>query len=745
MRGSAPPSAQTRMPVSMPDTKSDYALPKGYKLGEYLIEKVLGHGGFGITYLARDTQLSSMVAIKEFFPRSVASRGEEYTIRPFTSGVEDFRWGLQEFLKEAQALAKFKHNHIVRVLRFVEANGTAYMVMEYEQGESLGVYLKRSGGYLNEQMLLSVFIPVLSGLQAVHDAGLLHLDIKPDNIYLRTNGQPMLIDFGSSRQAKGESESNGKIALTPAYSAIEQYPDIGDKGPWTDVYSMGATLYRCVTGQPPADSLKRYQSVQNKQADLFVSALEYDRPIFSKHIRESIDAAMTLMAKERLQTADLLQRALMGQRVSDDGRKKIKKPSGNFRPDLITDAGSPMVVVHKKKTRGFLEKLLFFVILVPALSIFTLKLLVQFDVLSEDQVFDHVDGAQKEGSSRLTNAIDRLDAVLYQNLRIRIKPREKKAITRAVSVTETDEVPAVEPTVHPFDINKTVDKTLNGHRDEVVALTFLRGGDALASLSGGGELRLWDTITGQPLHKLGAAKQIVGAIDGSADGRLLVWSIGDTAFIYDVNLKTEDARLEKHDGNIRHVSFSPKGDLLATVTDNRTLYVWSTVTWKPVYKKGDMKWGINAIDFSQNGRLLALSDSNGKIKIFSAVNGGEIASFFGKAEGEEVLALAYSPDGRWLASSGPEQFLKLWDTGVEVKDKNIRNVVGSLKKLQFSSDSKWLLATGDDDSIQIWNVNMGEMIKMLRVPHSDISSFAVSPRGDVIAVGGSDHKISLWR
>lgn len=729
----------------MPDTKTSYVLPEGYKLGEYLIEKVLGHGGFGITYLARDTQLSSLVAIKEFFPRSVAARGDKYTIRPFTNGAEDFRWGLQEFLKEARALAKFKHNHIVRVLRFVEANGTAYMVMEYEQGESLDIYLKRSGGYLNEKMLLSVFIPVLNGLQAVHDAGLLHLDIKPDNIYLRTNGQPMLIDFGSSRQAKGESESGGKIALTPAYSAIEQYPDIGDKGPWTDVYSMGATLYRCVTGQSPADSLKRYRAVQGKQPDPFISALEYDRPIFSQHIRESIDVAMKLMAKDRPQTADLLQRALMGQRISDDGGKKIKKPSGNFRPDLVTDAGSPMVVERKKKTRGFLEKLLFFVILVPALLVFALKLLIQFDVLSEDQVFNRIDAVKKEASSRLVAAIDRLDATLYQNLRIHIKPQEKKVITQIVTVTNADETQVAKPMVIPFDINKTVNKTLNGHRDEVVALTFLRGGDVLASLSGAGELRLWDTITGLSLHKLGAAKQIVGAIDGSADGQLLVWSIGETAFIHDVTRKTEVARLEKHDGNIRHVSFSPRGDLLATVTDNKTLYVWNTATWKPVYKKSGMKWGINAIDFSQNGRLLALSDSNGKITIYSTTNGGEIAGFFGKAEGEEVLALDYSPDGRWLASSGPDQFLKLWDTGIEIKDKNISDVVGSLKKLQFSSDSKWLLATGEDADIQVWDVSKGEMIKTLKSPHSAISSFAISPRGDVIAVGGSDHKISLWR
>jgi serine/threonine protein kinase len=733
------------MSATKPESNSSYDLPEGYKLGEYLIEKVLGRGGFGITYLARDTQLSSMVALKEFFPRSVATRGDEYTIRPFTNSAEDFRWGLQEFLKEARALAKFKHNHIVRVLRFVEANGTAYMVMEYEQGESLDVYLKRSGGYLNEQMLLSVFIPVLNGLQAVHDAGLLHLDIKPDNIYLRTNGQPMLIDFGSSRQAKGSAESGGKIALTPAYSAIEQYPGIGDTGPWTDVYSMGATLYRCVIGKPPTDSLKRYQTVQGKHSDPYVSALDFDRPIFSKHIRESIDAAMMLIAEDRPQTAGLLQRALMGQRISNEGENKTKKPSGNLRPDMVLESGSPMVVVKRKKTRGFFEKLFFFAVLVPALSVFAITLLVQFGVLKEEDIFNRIDAAKKQGGSRLATSIDKLDATLYESLRISIKPRKNNVTTAPVSPAEPDKALAAKQTVFPFDINKTVSKTLNGHQDEIIALAFLHGGDALASLSGEGELRLWDTITGLPLHKLGAAKQIVGAIDGSADGQILVWSIGDKAFIYDIEKKIVIAQLPQHDGNIRHISYSPKGDLLATVTGSRMLYVWDTSTWKSVYKKGDMKGDINAVEFSKNGRLLALSDSNGEIKIFSATNGGELAGFFGKSEGEEVLALAYSPDGHWLASSGPEQFLQLWDTGIEVKDKTLNNVAGSLNKLQFSSDSKWILATGQDSSIQIWDVSKGEMKKILTAPHKSISSFALSPKGDVIAVGGSDHKISLWR
>jgi serine/threonine protein kinase len=724
--------------------QSNIALPVGYRLGEYVIESVLGKGGFGITYKARDTKLSATVAIKEYFPQAVATRAVENTIRPFASGVEDFNWGLQEFLKEAQALARFKHQHIVRVLRFVEANATAYMVMEYEQGESLDVYLKRSGGYLNEQMLLNVFIPVLSGLQAVHDAGLLHLDIKPDNIYLRSNGQPMLIDFGSARQAKTDGEQTGKIALTPAYSSIEQYPGIGETGPWSDVYSMGATLYRCITGKAPEDSLKRFQAKRAKHVDPYIPATEYDRPIYSKHIRESVDLAMGLMPEARPQSAQLLQKALMGQRITEDDGKKVIRPSGNFRPDLIPDVGSPMTYTRKKKTRSFLEKSFFAVVLVPALAIFAIKLMVQFEVISEPELFDRIDHIRDNTTKKVKAGVDGLDASLYDKWGIRIKPKQKAQVIDVASAdpAEKERAPAA---LVPFKRDKAVSHTLKGHRAEVVSLGFLHAGDALASLDREGRVRLWDTVTGQSLYRLGNAGQFVRAIAARPDGRQLAWSVAQEIYLHNIDTKKNTGKISDHDGNVHLLCYSPNGKLLAAVTDNRSIYVWQMPEAKLVHRINNLPDGINAITFSPNNRLIAMADSRGEIRIVAASNGGEIAKFFGVREGESIDALSYSPDGHWLASSGPQAFLKLWDTGIDVNDRLINDVPGALKSLQFSPDSKWLFAAGDSDVIQIWNVDKGILAKELKTEHKGLTSLLMSANGQVLATAGQDKRIRIWR
>ena len=274
-------------------------------LKEYRIERVLGAGGFGITYLARDTNLDKEVALKEYLPGELALRAPDGKVVAQGPDREaGYRWGLERFLQEARTLAKFSHPHIVRVLRYFEANATAYMVMEYEQGDSLKVVLARAP-QPPEETLKALAAPLLGGLAAVHAAGFLHRDIKPDNIFLRAEGSPVLIDFGAARQALGGETRSLTAILTPGYAPLEQYAGEGKQGPWTDLYAMGAVLFRAVTGKNPPDAVTRIKG------DMLGDRLNEVRGRYSESFLQAIEWALALDEKSRPQSVDEWKRSLL--------------------------------------------------------------------------------------------------------------------------------------------------------------------------------------------------------------------------------------------------------------------------------------------------------------------------------------------------------------------------------------------------------------------------------------------------
>jgi serine/threonine protein kinase len=279
------------------------ALQPGYRLHWYRIDHILGQGRFGITYLAHDLNLDRQVAIKEYLPIETAVREGTVFIYPLTSDRgEQYHWGLERFIAEARMLATFEHPNIVRVLNVFEANNTAYMVMGYEPGESLQDVLNRRKR-IEETELLMILLPILDGLEKIHQSGFIHRDIKPANIFIRQDGNPVLLDFGSARQAMGEQTHTLTSLFSPGYAPIEQYYGKGDQqGPWTDVYGLGATLYRGVAGVAPLDALERMQGILQASKDPFIPAIEagYDR--YSKRFLQAIDQALSFQPGERPQT-----------------------------------------------------------------------------------------------------------------------------------------------------------------------------------------------------------------------------------------------------------------------------------------------------------------------------------------------------------------------------------------------------------------------------------------------------------
>jgi hypothetical protein len=281
------------------------ALPVGTRIESYEIASVLGVGGFGITYKGYDHSLHCDVAIKEYLPSGMALRtADGATVIPKSSGDKKYYdYGLQRFLEEARILAKFKERSIVRVSRFLESNGTAYLVMDYEDGESLAEYLQKSG-VLAEAEILDIVLPILDGLSAVHAKDFLHRDIKPGNIYLRKKGPPVLLDFGAARQAFGEQTRALTGMVTPGYAPFEQYNSRSKQGPWTDLYAIGATIYHCVTGKAPAESPDRIAALQEQESDPLKPAVEAGHGRYRAEFLKVVDWMLAPSPKDRPQRVE---------------------------------------------------------------------------------------------------------------------------------------------------------------------------------------------------------------------------------------------------------------------------------------------------------------------------------------------------------------------------------------------------------------------------------------------------------
>mgnify|MGYP001463936543 CR=1 FL=1 len=275
------------------------ALPTGTELvGDYRIERVLGAGGFGITYLADEMALDRAVTIKEYFPSDFAARSSSHEAVPRSKDCsKDYRWGLDRFIEEAQTLARFDHPNIVRVYRYFRANNTGYMVLQWEEGKSLKTWLKELKRAPRQKELDEIIAPLLDALEIIHKADFLHRDIAPDNIIVRKNGAPVLIDFGSARGEIAAHSKTVSALVKPGYSPYEQYAETSrQQGPWTDIYALGATLYHAVTGKRAPDAPSRM--VHDEIVPARDAALSSYRPGFLN----AIDRALSLEIKDRPQS-----------------------------------------------------------------------------------------------------------------------------------------------------------------------------------------------------------------------------------------------------------------------------------------------------------------------------------------------------------------------------------------------------------------------------------------------------------
>ena len=285
--------------------QANQPLPAGYVLNGYRIEKPLSSGGFSIVYLARD-EAGTPFAIKEYLPSSLPLRTEGVEVTVAEENLAVFRHGLKCFFEEGRGLALISHPNVVRVDNFFRANETCYMVMQYVRGRTLQFHIQRHRHEFTEGFIRRLFIHLMNGLREVHANKLLHLDIKPANIFISMDGRPVLLDFGAARITLSEEAMKLKPMYTAGFAAPEHYrfkPE--ELGPWSDIYSVGATIYTCIAGTPPQ------AGDQREEKDRMIPLRTLARQGYSDDLYGIVEACLSVDWLKRPQTAFDLQKRLM--------------------------------------------------------------------------------------------------------------------------------------------------------------------------------------------------------------------------------------------------------------------------------------------------------------------------------------------------------------------------------------------------------------------------------------------------
>jgi serine/threonine protein kinase len=303
-------------PPALPDNErtitrfTDNTLPIGTHIREFKITDVIATGGFGIVYLAQDLSLGRYVALKEYMPTSLAERVQGTTVAVKSAHfAETFEAGLRSFVNEARLLAQFDHRALVKVYRFWEENGTAYMIMPFLEGLTLQKALAEMTGPPDEFWLKGMLAEVLDALEVIHREHCFHRDISPDNILILKNGQPLLLDFGAARRIIGDRNQALTVILKPSYAPPEQYSETPDarQGAWTDIYALGAVLYCAITGKPPTPSISRVMN------DTLLPLTQTAAGRYSAGFLGAIDSALALRPEKRPQSVAQWRQALFAE------------------------------------------------------------------------------------------------------------------------------------------------------------------------------------------------------------------------------------------------------------------------------------------------------------------------------------------------------------------------------------------------------------------------------------------------
>lgn len=692
---------------------------------EYRIERPLGAGGFGITYLAEEIALARQVTIKEYFPVDFAARDPAEDVVPRSRDSEgDYSWGLDRFLAEAQTLARFNHPNIVRVYRFFQARNTGYIVLHYEEGESLKGWLKSLGRAPRQPELDRLLQPLLDALEIVHAADYLHRDIAPDNIMIRRDGQPVLIDFGSARGDIAKHSKTISALVKPGYSPYEQYATIAkQQGAWTDIYSLGATLYEAVTGRRPPDAPSRM--VSDEIVPTADAALSSYRPGFLA----AIDKALRLDMGERPRSvaewrADLLapapKRPEPKRRTGPPPADPAPRPAPNAAAKAAAsrvpqDAADVAVISRRKEKPGE-----------PASARRSGGLAAAF-----------LEGWRKAAPSVAPEpfaapAPPPAPAAIAQP-EPKPEPKKPKSKPQPVEVPSPPPVKAEAKPSRPRSIFSRRSKAL-------VPVPQPEPGVRRATPRALRKRPRASRMRGVLLHLL-LAVLVAAAVVAVQDHIPRVRFEGSGLLTSQINTDVALVELKGHTGPVTGLAYSPDGQQIVTASGDGTLKVWN-VTRGSLVRTLELDSGAaNAL--AVFGGRAATGHQDGSIAVWDLSSGSKLASM--RRNGAAIWALAFLGRSDRLAAGEHDWSVAIWDVGRPQAPLSVLSGHESaVKSVAYAERGPFIASGAADNSVKLWRSDTAELLRTYRGHSSFVSSVALEPRGRTLASASLDGQIRLW-